>query len=210
MLTFVAKPLQPLLEGVLERRARRMANLIEPELTAGQRVLDVGCGDLRIGRNVTAGMNVEWTGLDTVDYRGPQAQASTSDRVRFRTYDGDALPFPPASFDTVLLSFVLHHCVDPAKVLDECVRVSSQRLIIFEAVPRNRLEFWIAMPYDWFVNRVRSPDIPMPFNFMSQKQLVAEFDSRHLKLVRAIPVRTHPLALVQQVMFVVERQAHRE
>jgi ubiquinone/menaquinone biosynthesis C-methylase UbiE len=186
-----------------------MADLISAQLGIGQHVLDVGCGDLRIGRAVTGRMNVQWTGIDTVDYRGP-ATSSSNGPIHYRTYNGDVLPFASTTFDAVVLAFVLHHCEDPARVLDESVRVTRSRLIIFEAVPRNRMEFWIAKPYDWLVNRLRSPDIALPFNFMSHKALVEAFDSRNLRLVRAVPVRTHPLALVQQVMFVVEKPAPHE
>jgi ubiquinone/menaquinone biosynthesis C-methylase UbiE len=203
--TFLAARIQPLLEGVLDRRASRMSRLVASELTAGQHVLDVGCGDLRIGKFVVEEKDVDWTGIDTVDYRIPAITRGAQPRLHYRTYGGNALPYNAASFDVVVLAFVLHHCVNPGAVLDEAVRVSRQRLLIFEAVPRNRFEHWIAKPYDWFVNRLRSPNIAMPFTFMRHAELTAAFTARRLTLQRAVPVRTHPLAFVQQVMYVVER-----
>jgi ubiquinone/menaquinone biosynthesis C-methylase UbiE len=210
VLTFLIRLARPFLEGVLDRRAGRMARLIVNELTDGEQVLDLGCGDLRIGTIVTQQKDVQWTGIDTVDYRDQAVTSSSDTRIHFRVYEGDVLPFSPASFDTVVLAFVLHHCTDPAAVMDEAVRVTRGRLLIFEAVPRNRLELWIGKPYDWFVNRLRSPNIAMPFTFMTHDELVAAFQSRDLHLVRAVPVRTHPLALMQQVMYVVEKQTSRD
>lgn len=207
MLTWIVDRVQPLLEGVLERRAQRMAALVAGELHDGEAILDIGCGDLRIGADVARSMNVEWTGVDTVDYRGPIGARAESEKLHFRQYAGEVLPYGPASFDVVMLAFVLHHCADPLAVLDEAIRVSRRRLIIFEATPRNPIEFWIAMPYDWFVNRLRSPDIAMPFHFLSEKQLVAAVKERHLLIQRVVTVRTHPLALVQQLMFVIEKHS---
>src|SRR5439155_6051222 len=53
---------------LLRLRARRLARLIASELGAGDRVLDVGCGDLGIGKEVRKIVDVSWTGVDVLDY----------------------------------------------------------------------------------------------------------------------------------------------
>lgn len=205
-MTFFLRIVQPLLGGVLERRAGRMARHIAGQVTDGEHVLDIGCGDLRIARRVTAIRDVHWTGIDTVDYRDADVPTNSGDgRILFRTYDGGELPFAASTFDAVVLAFVLHHCADQNAVIDEAIRVARSRVIVFEATPRSRVEHELAKPYDWLVNRLRSPDIQMPFTFLRRREVIAALESRGLRVVKIVAVKTHPIALVQQLMFVAEK-----
>jgi len=49
-------------------------------------------------------------------------------------FDGRELPFADASFDIVLLLFVLHHAEDARAVLREATRVCRRHVIVFEDV----------------------------------------------------------------------------
>ncbi|HKC50587.1 MAG TPA: class I SAM-dependent methyltransferase [Myxococcota bacterium] len=101
----------------------------QAQLSAGQRVLDLGCGTgalcLLAKRRRP---DLEIVGLD------PDAKALARARrkaergalaLRFEQGFGDALPFPEASFDRVLSSFMFHHLETAQKpaVLREVLRV---------------------------------------------------------------------------------------
>ena len=101
----------------------------QAQLTAGQQVLDLGCGTgalSLLAKRLRPG--VEIVGLD------PDAKALARARrkaergalaLRFEQGFGDSLPFPDASFDRVLSSFMFHHLETAQKpaVLREVLRV---------------------------------------------------------------------------------------
>ena len=80
---------------------------------------------------------------------------------------GEALPFADQGVDSVILSFVLHHAQDPEQVLTEALRVSRQRVVILESVPRSPLERTLLEGVDRWVNAHRgkgsmgSPQAPL-------------------------------------------------
>jgi SAM-dependent methyltransferase len=86
------------------------------------RVLDLGCGD---GNSVELfrlrDPDVEWVGIDIE--RSPEVAERTRTDARFATFDGIAMPFPDASFDTVYCKQVLEHVRDPVPLFDEARRV---------------------------------------------------------------------------------------
>jgi ubiquinone/menaquinone biosynthesis C-methylase UbiE len=106
---------------------RRLAE--QAELSPGQRVLDLGCGTgalTLVAKRAQPG--IEIVGLD------PDAKALARARrkaeraglaIEFQQGFGDALPFPDASFDRVLSSFMFHHLEAAQKpaVLREVFRV---------------------------------------------------------------------------------------
>lgn len=86
---------------------------------AGHRVLDIGCGPgdllLTLGRRVPG---AELTGIDPDPAALRMARRSSTRRglpARFEQAYADELPFPDASFDRVLSSYMLHHLDDEQK-----------------------------------------------------------------------------------------------
>lgn len=88
------------------------------------RVLDVGCGmgDMLAYRPNTVGVDVNTRTVDWCRSNGLDAHVMQP----------DVLPFPPASFDGVVLDNVLEHLADPAPLLSEIRRVlgPTGRLVI--------------------------------------------------------------------------------
>ena len=91
-----------------------------------QRLLEVGCGigtDLvrfaKGGARVT-GVDLAQTAIDLArrnfDLNGVAAE-------ELRVADGEALPYPDASFDVVYAHGVIQYTADPAKLVRECHRV---------------------------------------------------------------------------------------
>jgi len=74
------------------------------------RLLDVGCGAMPY--RVYGDLITDWIGFDSIENQGADVHGSA-----------DALPFPDASFDTVLCTQLLEHVEHPGKVLAECARI---------------------------------------------------------------------------------------
>jgi ubiquinone/menaquinone biosynthesis C-methylase UbiE len=110
-------------------------SLVAPHLDRGMSVLDVGCGDGYVIEELAARGATRVFGADIVDLR-------RNKQTRFALYDGRTLPFPADSFDLVMLSFVLHHVPDEAKIalLDEALRVCRGKVFIAEDTPRTSLD----------------------------------------------------------------------
>src|SRR5215468_1990729 len=90
----------------------------------GQRLLDVGCGPGALTAEL-----VRRAGADAVSAVEPSASfvAATRDRLPgadIRLAAAEKLPFPDATFDTVLAQLVIHFMTDPVRGLREMSRVT--------------------------------------------------------------------------------------
>ncbi|MEO6971711.1 MAG: methyltransferase domain-containing protein [Chthoniobacterales bacterium] len=112
---------------IYEARLRVLTELILPQLRAGDRILDVGCGGGALGERMQSaaaarGLDVQVSGLERFP-RGGEPISVTS-------YNGGRFPFADQSFDVVIVADVLHHEAQPDALLRECVRVSKRNLVI--------------------------------------------------------------------------------
>ena len=91
----------------------RQALLDHTELRTGHRVLDVGCGTGSLAVSIKRlHEDVEVVGLDPDPKALARGQRKARDAGIFVQFDrgfSDQLPYPAASFDRVLSSFMLHH-----------------------------------------------------------------------------------------------------
>ena len=188
-----------ILRPLLAMRTRRLAALVASQLRDGEEVLDVGCGSLAVGRAVCESVKVHWTGIDTVDYN--------ETNLTFRRYDGRQIPFANDQFDVVLLSFVLHHCADSLAILDEVCRVTRSRVIVGEDVIRNRSwSLFLAKVHDFLANKLVEPDVELPYAFHTQTEWSQIFHARNLEVIASVTVKTHPLAFVDQRLFILRKR----
>jgi ubiquinone/menaquinone biosynthesis C-methylase UbiE len=102
------------------------AYLTDARLPPGARVLEVGCGTGAVTRILAT-----WPGVSTAVGVDPSpvfvAKARELARdiasLTFEIADGRSLPFPAASFETVVFHTTLCHVPEPRIILDEAVRV---------------------------------------------------------------------------------------
>jgi len=111
--------------------AKRMCLDCQDFIKKGERILDLGCGSGIVAKNFQDFFQAEVIGADIKDQRVFD--------VPFKIINGRDLPFPEKSFDTVLISYVLHHVKDPKKLLTEAKRVCRNKIIIFEDLPKDFL-----------------------------------------------------------------------
>jgi len=88
---------------------------------AGRRVLDIATGPGYVA-GAAAALGADVTGVDLAENMIDLATANYPD-VTFRLADAEALPFPDAHFDAVLINFGVLHFPDAEKALTETFRV---------------------------------------------------------------------------------------
>jgi ubiquinone/menaquinone biosynthesis C-methylase UbiE len=107
----------------VSQHAERLLNLIN--FKAGQKYLDVGCGNGTAAIHLAQKYHLDVTGID-VDpdqIRLAEAQSQGLDKARFLTIDGTRLPFDPGEFDVVFTNKVTHHIPNWREALAEMMRV---------------------------------------------------------------------------------------
>ena len=129
------------LTGGVQRRWRRerrrrlvgrsydMALEIARLLPRGRRVLDVGCGSGFIAHHLSAMLGERVSGIDV--------RRSVDAPIDYAAFDGAHFPAPDASFDAVLLCYVLHHAQDQPAFLREVRRVlrGGGLVVVYEDIP---------------------------------------------------------------------------
>lgn len=116
--------------------------------------LDIGCrrGYFLRGLRDSEVMG-ECVGVDIVPEYIDEAQEYGLDA---RLADAHALPFPDSSFDVVHCSHTLEHCVDPAQVAKEVLRVARNLILVIQPLEDptrhdpDQAHYWQSPdPLDW-------------------------------------------------------------
>jgi SAM-dependent methyltransferase len=152
---------------IYERRLRRLAELLAQTIPQSCRVLDVGSGDGRLA----------WSLLQRrsdLAIQGVDVLMRPSTQIPVKLFDGTTLPYPNLSFDAVMLIDVLHHTVDPLRLLQEALRVCRNYLIVKDHL----LDGFAAGMRLRFLDYAGNADfgVALPYNYMSEKQWV-EFET---------------------------------
>lgn len=141
------------------------------------RVLDVGCGDGSLARQI---MDL----LPGSRFEGVEVVLPSQQHVSIRQYDGVTLPFEDDAFDAVLCADMLHHTESPLAVLQEACRVARSYVIVKDHVCDSRLDRVILTVMDWLGNVGKG--VPMPFRFLSSDEWQTIFQELPFREVRRI------------------------
>lgn len=194
----------PLFENLLDFGGRTWwAPLITKEferfIQKGDRVLDIGAGGGWIGKHIRDLRKAHVTLLDVADMHRTE--------IPVTVYDGRSMPFPDSSFDDCLLLFVLHHCEDPLRVLEEAVRVAQKRLVIFEDTFRNPLEKFLTGLNDWISNSPFFLADPGKMNMPFHYKRVTEWEDIFKKLSLKVMFKKETQHFItRHVLFILEKQ----
>jgi len=158
---------------VFGRRVRVLASHLAALIPPNAKVLDVGCGegtiDLLVAQQ-SPGISIE--GIDVL--------VRPTVRIPVRAFDGIHIPYPDASFDTVMFVDVLHHADDPLLLLQEAMRV-GRSVVIKDHLRKGILAGATLRFMDWVGNAHHG--VALPYNYWSEAEWDAAFDAVGLKLV---------------------------
>ena len=150
------------LSAWVSRNANWKARLVVPYIYNYERVLDFGCGDLSLAREILKLRPAcHIVGIDVID------NSKKSTDIPFTTYDGKTLPYQDSSFDSVISFYVYHHCDDPVAAFRECLRVARKRVILVESVSRNSWDIPGMRLMDWIYNVIKFEGVSLPYTFLS-------------------------------------------
>jgi len=141
---------------VHNRRIAVLAHHLAAFLKPGWRVLDVGCGDGKLGlllRNLVPDLEIQ----------GVEVFARADCSIACDSFDGIHLPVPNSSFDACLLIDVLHHAADPLALLIEACRVSRHGVLIKDHLAENAIDHLTLRLMDWIGNRPHGVAIPYAY-----------------------------------------------
>lgn len=158
-------------------------------LKGREKILDYGCGDLLLARELKrTNKNLEITGVDVVS--APKVKD-----IKFVKYDGKRLPFKDKTFETIVSVYVFHHCVDAEEAFTECVRVAKKRVVFIEAIAKSRWELLPMSLMDWFFNVWKPEPIPLTYQFKTLKEWKKIFKKLNLK-IKTGKVIKNPIAVL--------------
>ncbi len=189
-----------LLEPLARRRCSSLGRRLGVHVEARETVLDVGAGNGRISRWLRDHLGVFPTLCDGTEYSNRDGSLP----FLRKTEDG-IIPAENASFDTVLLVFVLHHLETrelQEGLLAEAARVTRKRVIVVEDTPGSPWDHGMNRLFDWSLNVGHG--IPIPFTFRSAAEWPDAFRRIGLRMHHAETFRSGwpTFGLYRQSLFV--------
>jgi ubiquinone/menaquinone biosynthesis C-methylase UbiE len=122
-----------LLDGVMERRTRRLIEHVSGWLPAEGPLLDLGSGTGHVSARLERELGLEVVGVDVSDIH-------VVGRPPVLIADG-ILPFEKGTFSAALLLFMLAYPDDPAAVLAEAARVTRGPIIVVQSLHASRIGY---------------------------------------------------------------------
>jgi len=163
-----------LFKKLYERAAEKMVFEMEGFIKEKEKILDLGCGSGILAKKLKEKLKVEILGIDVTDKR--------IEKIPFQKFDGKKIPFKENSFETILISFVLHHTQNPIEILKEAKRV-AKKIIVFEDLPENtlgRIRCYLHL-HSW---KFLFKNTSLNFNFLKEKEWEKVFKNLNLKLIK--------------------------
>lgn len=174
-------------------RIERIGNSLLPLLNENVSILDIGCGNGALGDYLSSKKKFSYYGVDLVLHNNQKLDNFIKSSFPY--------PFKDKSFDTVLVILTLHHFENPEVGLKEAIRLSNNKILILEDVPRNFFEKQCMKIVDFLGNRWVSKEIPLPFSFYSDDEWKYLFLKHDLKLKNKINVFPLPFPRLNHFLY---------
>jgi SAM-dependent methyltransferase len=160
--------------AVHNRRVQVLSRQLAQIIPDGGRVLDVGCGDGLISREMMKRRpDLEIEGVDVA--------LRPTTHIPATTFDGSVLPFGDDSFDYVTIIDVLHHTTDPVVLLAESRRVARKGVVIKDHLREGIGAGATLRVMDWVGNR--GHDVVLPYNYLSRAEWDGAFGRAGLRVM---------------------------
>jgi SAM-dependent methyltransferase len=151
---------------VHQRRVRRLAALVSELMPTRAQVLDVGCGDGRLGALL---MQMR----PDVTLQGIDVLVRPQTLIPVRAFDGVSIPLQTKSVDVVLLVDVLHHCDAQIELLRECGRVARHAVTIKDHLADGWAAKTLLRFMDWVGNAGHG--VALPYSYWRRSQWQSAF-----------------------------------
>jgi len=147
------------LETMAADTARVDLRIIASFVTAGARVLDVGCGDGTLLEMLSREKQVDGRGVE-ISQKGVNETVARGLSVVQGDADSDLVFYPDKAFDFTILSQTLQATGNPKTVLQSMLRIGRRAIISFpnfghwrirrQFVTQGRMPITENLPYSWY------------------------------------------------------------
>lgn len=151
-------------------RGRLIINAYKKWLKPKEKVLDIGCGNGVVSKQIADEFRLRIYGCDTLNY--------LTKKIPFKlTKDGRPLPFKNHEFSAAMFNDVLHHIPYSIQeqLITDALRVAKQ-VLIFEVQPTI-----IGKVADYTLNKIHNHFMRIPFTFRTTSQWGKMFAKNKLK-----------------------------
>jgi SAM-dependent methyltransferase len=157
---------------VFSRRVRVLTQHLLPMIPTDAQVLDIGCGDGLLGRQLNAAR-------PDICIRGIDVLIRPNTHIPVARFDGLTIPFSTASFDIALLVDVLHHTEHPLTLLREAARVARHGIVIKDHTRNGLLAGPTLRLMDYVGNAHHG--VALPYTYWSRTQWDVAFAKLRLR-----------------------------
>ena len=138
---------------------RKDWSLIETLIEEDRRILDIGCGDAKLMRQLENNINATTHGIEINRDLALQA-ISNGFNVIHGNAENDLSQYSNNSFDYVILSQTLQAMIKPKEILSELLRIGSKAIVSFpnfghwkirlQLLVSGRMPVTDTLPYTWY------------------------------------------------------------
>jgi len=134
-------------------------SIVSNWVAPNSRVLDLGCGDGHLLKNLKQELNIQGYGIE-IDADKIQSSVENNINVIEQDIERDLGYFGDQSFDTVIMSQAIQTLTHPDQALEEMLRIGKECIITFpnfghwktrlNLVTNGRMPVSDILPYEWY------------------------------------------------------------